>query len=145
MLFRSVKTAQSMVKPQHRRPNISKGEREVLVKLRELDVGYNIADKNYGAVVYSKDLFKEQCRLHLEDGKGTYYKHVGRSNEDILSDVLIRLQRLLEPFKQLGEGWKAVVFSILRDAKREAEGGKLCRFYIIWKLHKAANAAGGAK
>ena len=138
-----VKTAQSMVKPQHRRPNISKGEREVLVKLRELDVGYNIADKNYGAVVYSKDLFKEQCRLHLEDGKGTYYKHVGRSNEDILSDVLNRLQRLLEPFKQLGEGWKSVVFSILRDAKREAEGGKLCRFYIIWKLHKAANAAGG--
>jgi hypothetical protein len=39
-----------------------------------IDVGYNIADKNYGAVVYSKNLFKEQCLLHLEVGKGTYIK-----------------------------------------------------------------------
>ena len=30
-----------------------------------MDIGYNIADKNYGAVVYSKNLFREQCRLHL--------------------------------------------------------------------------------
>ena len=36
-----------------------------------MEVGYIIADKNYGAVVYSKELFKEQCLLHLEDGKGT--------------------------------------------------------------------------
>jgi hypothetical protein len=28
-------------------------------KWQELDVGYNIADKNYDYVVYSKQLFKE--------------------------------------------------------------------------------------
>ena len=40
----------------------------------ELDVGINIADKKYGTVVYSKNLFKEQRLMHLEDEKG----HTGR-------------------------------------------------------------------
>ncbi len=43
-----------------------------------MNVGYNIADENYGAVVYSKKLFKEQCLLHLEDGKGRTARQLTR-------------------------------------------------------------------
>ena len=139
----AVKEAKSRVIPtRHRKPNLSKGERAVLVRLREMDIGYNVADKNYGAVVYSRDLFIEQCRLHLEDGKGTYYKIVGRSDEDILEDVVFRLRMILMPFKEKGEAWASTALSILNDSERLAVNGKLCKFYIIWKLHKAASSSG---
>ena len=65
--------------------------------MRELDVGYNIADKNYGPVVYSQKLCKEQCLLHLEDGKGTYWKITDRTKEDILEEVLLQLRCSLMP------------------------------------------------
>ena len=51
--------------------------------MREFDVGYNTADKNYGAVVFSKELSKEQCLLHLEDSKGTYCRITNQKKEDI--------------------------------------------------------------
>ena len=35
-----------------------------------------------------------------------------------------------------------MVESIIRDSSKAAERGMLCTFYIIWKLHKAANASG---
>ena len=56
----------------HRWPNVTSAKQAVIKRMREFDVGYNIDDKNYGAVVYSKELSKEQCLLHLEDSKGTY-------------------------------------------------------------------------
>ena len=46
------------------------------------------------------------------------------------------------PFKKQGEGFKLICDSIIRDASETAKSGKLCSFYIIWKLHKAANATG---
>ncbi len=64
-----------------------------------MDVGYNIADKNYGAVVYSIKLFKEHCLLHLEDGKGTYCKTFDQTREDILEEILSLLHTILIPFK----------------------------------------------
>ena len=93
--------------------------------MRELDVGYNIADKNYGTVVYSKDLFKEQCLLHLEDEKGTYWKITDRSKEDILEDVLLELRRIILTFKRQGKGWEMTVDSINRDSTKAAKGGRL--------------------
>ena len=126
----------------YRWPNITKAEQNVIARMREIDVGYNIADKNYGAVVYSKDLFKEQCLLHLEDGKGTYWKISDRTKEDILEDVLLQLRGIILPFKRQGEGWAMVVDSINRDSTKAAARGRLCKFYIIWKLHKAASATG---
>jgi hypothetical protein len=122
-------------------PNITQAERSVLLQMSESDIGYNIADKNRGPVVYSKDLYREQCRLHLEDDKGTYGK-VEKTKEDILEDVLLKLKGILIPFKKHGEGWKAVCESIIRDATTVEKEGKLCKFYLIWKLHKPANAAG---
>jgi hypothetical protein len=107
-----------------------------------MDVGYHTADKNLGSVVYSKDLFKEQCLLHLEDRKGTYCKIVDQTKEDILEDVFLKLRLILVPFKKHGQGWANMAESIIRDSKSVVKKGKLCKFYIIWKLHKAASASG---
>ena len=108
----------------------------------EFDVGYNTADKNYGPVVYFKELFKEQCLLHLEDEKGTYWKITDRTKEDLLKEVLLQLRCTILPFKRQGEGWAMIIDSINRDSTKAAERGRLCKFYIIWKLHKAVNATG---
>ena len=50
----------------HRWQNINRAEQSAIKLMREFDVGYNTADKKYGAVVFSKELSKEQCLLHLE-------------------------------------------------------------------------------
>jgi hypothetical protein len=134
--------AKKILNARYRWPNLTKDEQSAILRMRELDVGYNLADKNYGAVVYSKDLFKEQCLLHLEDDKGTYSKIVDQTKEDILEDIFLRLRLILTPFKRQGEGWAHVAESIIRDSRKAIIGGRLCKFYIIWKLHKGANAAG---
>jgi hypothetical protein len=46
-------------------------------------------------VIYSKDLYREQCRLHLEDDKGTYCK-VEKTKEGILDDVFLKLKGILK-------------------------------------------------
>lgn len=134
--------AKKTLTARHRWPNVSKVEQSVITRMREMDVGYNTADKNYGAVVYSKTLFKEQCLLHLEDGKGTYCKTVDQTKEDILEEIFSKLRMILIPLKKQGMGWAHVAESIIRDSSIAVKGGRLCKFYIIWKLHKAANAAG---
>ena len=35
-------------------------------------VGYNISDKMLGPVLYSRNLYLDQCKLHLEDREETY-------------------------------------------------------------------------
>ena len=80
--------------------------------------------------------------MHLEDDKGTYGKIIDRTNEDIIKEILVKLCCILIPFKKHGEGRKAVCDSILRDAHDVAKEGRLCKFYLNWKLHKMANAAG---
>ena len=42
--------------------------------------------------------------------------------------------------KKLGEGWKQVAESIILDLSKAVKGRRLRNFYIVWKLHKAANA-----
>jgi hypothetical protein len=138
----SATNAKKALTARHRWPNVTKAEQSVITRMQEMDVGYNIADKNYGAVAYSKKLFTEQCLLHLEDGKGTYCKTVDQTREDILEEILSRLRMILIPFKTRGMGWAHVAESILRDSSTAAKGGRLCKFYIIWMLHKAAYAAG---
>jgi hypothetical protein len=133
--------ARNSLTAQHRWPNITQAERFAVSQMIAIDVEFSMADKNFGPVVYSRELFNEQCRLHLEDSKGTYYKIDNQSREDILEEILSKLRMILIPFKWQGEGWKIVCESIIRDASAAAKTGQLCRFYIIWKLHKAANAS----
>lgn len=134
--------ARKSLTARHRWPNITQAERYAISRIVATDVGFNMADKNFGPVVYSRTLFNEQCRLHLEDSKGTYCRIDNQSREDILEEVLSKLRMILIPFKRQGEAWKIVCESIIRDAIEAAKTGRLCRFYIIWKLHKAANASG---
>ena len=68
-VIRIATDAKRTLSVKHKRPNITKAEQCVIMRMGELDVGYNISDKNYGAVVYLKDLFREQCLMHLEDEK----------------------------------------------------------------------------
>jgi hypothetical protein len=51
------------------RSNLSKNEKELLNKLKEYQIGFNISDKNFGPVLYSRDEYLQQCRLHLHDDK----------------------------------------------------------------------------
>ena len=76
----------------------------MIQRMQEFDVGYDNADKNYGAVVSSKELFKEQCLLHLEDGRGTYWLIAEKTRSDILEEILSRLKSILIPFKKQGGG-----------------------------------------
>ena len=52
--------------------NLSPQERSVLNDLRKLEIGFYIADKNLGPVIYSGDKFYEQCILHLFSPQGHY-------------------------------------------------------------------------
>ena len=76
--------ARKSLTARHRWPNITQAERYAISRIVATDVGFNMADKNFGPVVYSRTLFNEQCRLHLEDSKGTYCRIDNQSREDIL-------------------------------------------------------------
>ena len=136
--------AKKLVTLRHLWSNISKAEQTVITQMQDLDVGVNFADKNLGVVVYDRDLYREQCLLHLEDDKGTYDKIVDRSKEDILEHVSSELATILFNLKRQSRNpcWAYVADSILRDTRNAARKGRLCKFYIMWKLHKAANASG---
>lgn len=126
-----------------KRPNLSAAERSATASVLNLDVGYNSSDKNYGPVLYSKELSRVQCQLHLEDAsKGTYRKIVDETKEDILQSILLKLRSLLCRFKERGAPWDYLCNSIIREASNAVKGGRLCAFYTIWKLHKAASASG---
>jgi hypothetical protein len=77
-----------LLQAKFRWPNITQAEMSVLARMSESEIGYNNADKNRGPVIYSKDLYREQCRLHLQGDKGTYGK-VEMTKEDILDDVFL--------------------------------------------------------
>jgi hypothetical protein len=58
-------------------PNVSSAERSAIASVLDQDVRYNISDKNYGPTMYSRELFREQCHLNLEDArKGTFRRIV---------------------------------------------------------------------
>ena len=135
--------AREALHTRHKWPNLTKSERSALKQLKGLDVGFNNADKNYGPVVYSRELSREQCLLHLQDQKGTYSQITEKTKMDILEDIISRLREILNPFKERYQGaWAQVCDSIIRDAVQAAKRGRLGAFYIVWKLHKMANANG---
>lgn len=104
---------------------MSRDERKMLYQLQSLDVGYNISDKIFfGPAIYSKDLFKEQCLLHLEDSKGTYSKTSNANKNEILKGILRQLCVTLNPFKSKGLGWKYLIESLIRDATKTMQSGR---------------------
>lgn len=123
------------------RSNLSKNEKELLNKLKEYQIGFNISDKNFGPVLYSRDEYLQQCRLHLHDDKGTY-EAVALSRNKILEMLLEKLTKMLRPYCQDCPAIQQLARNFLKWARHSVAKGTLCRFYIVWKLHKGANSRG---
>lgn len=121
--------------------NLTYLERQALMGLRRRQLGYNISDKNFGPVLYSRSEFLAQCKLHLFDEKGTY-EPVSQTKAEVLSGILSELRELLRPVRGMGPSWRNVADSMLQWALASVRRARLCRFYVIWKLHKAAAASG---
>jgi hypothetical protein len=67
---------------------------------------------------------------------------VDETKEDILNGILLKLRAILCRFKEQGTSWAYTCNSIIREATNAVKRGKLCNFYIIWKLHKAPSTCG---
>ena len=74
--------------------NLTQRERAFLRNAQDRQVGFNNSDKNYGPVLYSRDLYLEQCSLLRYDDKGTYM-HTAKPKDLILQDVVDRLKCLV--------------------------------------------------
>ena len=121
--------------------NLSRHERLLFRNIQERNVGYNISDKNYGPVLYSRDLYLEQCRKLLLDDKGTY-EYTDQPKDLILSSLVRRLKSLVNECLGGESKTQALARTLTKWADDSLERGRLCKFYVIWKLHKQANAQG---
>ncbi len=108
------------------------------------NVGFNDSDKNFGPVLYFRDLHLEHCKKqHLFDGKGTY-EYTEKPKDLILEDVTRRLKDVLE--RLLREGFRhrraaapglskqSATKSLAQTLMKRA--ARIANFYVIWKLHK---------
>ena len=115
--------------------NLTKEERILLMKLRKHDIGYNASDKNYGPVLYLREKYTEQCKLHLFDGKGTYEK-ISQTKAEVLQNLLQRIKTLIQPMRKQHPALQRLAYTIQTWAEYAVKANVLCKFYIIWKLHK---------
>ncbi len=76
------------------KPNLRSSERRIIRTVLNQNFGLNYSDKNFGPVLYSRDLYLKQCQKHLFDGKGTY-EYTDKPKDLILEDVTRRLKTLL--------------------------------------------------
>jgi hypothetical protein len=112
--------------------NISPPERIALRKLKSMNLCYGLADKNLGPVLSSQDLNFRQIELHIRDQAGTYEEITGVSKRQLIDVGIDKLERLkisCPKFKSLLE--RFIVF-----ARWCADKEKLCKVFILWKLHK---------
>ena len=123
------------------KPNLRSSERRVVRTVLNKNVGYNDSDKHFGPVLYSRDLYLEQCRKHLFDGKGTY-EYTDKPKDLILEDVTRRLKTLLYDCFGTEPATKSLAQTLRKWADDSLKRARLANFYVIWKLHKKANAQG---
>ena len=105
------------------------------------NVGFNNSDKNFGPVLYSRDLYLKQCQMHLFDTKGTY-EYTEKSKDLILNDVARRLKNLLNDQFGKESATKSLARTLMKWAEDSVKRARLANFYVIWKLHKKANTQG---
>ena len=125
----------------HVKMNLSRNERSLLRNVQGRDVGYNNSDKNYGPVLYSRDLYLKQCLLHLHDDKGTY-EYTAKPKDLILADVSRRLNNLLRDCFNSESATESLARTLTKWTEDSLKREQLGKFYVIWKLHKQANARG---
>jgi hypothetical protein len=112
--------------------NLSLAERSALQQLRTMSIGYGVADKGLGPVLYSLDLYLEQCKLHLQDKDGTYQECRDVTAESIIQDGIRQLQMISNSYPRFRS-----LFNLFTDwATNSLKFKRLCRLYILWKLHK---------
>ena len=121
--------------------NLSRTERTLLRNAQDRQVGFNNSDKNYGPVLYSRDLYLKQCHLLLYDEKGTYM-HTAKPKDLILQEVVHRLKCLVHDCLGIEPATRSLANTLKRWADDSLNQGRLCKFYVIWKLHKQANSRG---
>jgi hypothetical protein len=124
--------------------NLTGEEKETLLTLKTYgtQIGFNLTDKNFGPALYSRTDFLKQCQLHLDSPDGTYIK-VPMSRKEVLEGSLWRLRKLLNRHRDYHGGpLSRLCNTFLRFAEKSVAEGILNKFYIIWKLHKAAKANG---
>ena len=122
-------------------PNLLPKERYVIRTVLNRNVGFNNSDKNFGPVLYSRDLYLKQCQMHLFDGKGTY-EYTQKPKDLILNDVARRLKNLLNDQFGKESATKSLARTLTKWTDDSVKRARLANFYVIWKLHKKANAQG---
>mmetsp|Transcript_40948 Transcript_40948/g.85450 ORF Transcript_40948/g.85450 Transcript_40948/m.85450 type:complete len:573 (-) Transcript_40948:730-2448(-) len=123
------------------KPNLLPSERMIIRTVLNKNVGFNDSDKNFGPVLYSRDLYLEQCQKHLFDGKGTY-EYTEKPKDLILEDVARRLKNLLSDCFRNESATKPLAQTLTKWTDDSLKRARLANFYVIWKLHKKANAQG---
>jgi hypothetical protein len=123
------------------KPNLLPKERYMIRTVLNRNVGFNDSDKNFGPVLYSRDLYLQQCQMHLFDRKGTY-EYTQKPKDLILNDVARRLKNLLNDHFCNESATKTLARTLMKWADDSVKRGRLANFYVIWKLHKKANAQG---
>lgn len=112
--------------------NIAPCERAALSKLKDMDLCYGLADKNLGPVLSSGDLVRKQLHLHLFDEAGTYREVLHRSKIEIIMEGIERLERLAITYPK----FSSLISRFALYARWCAEKERLCKVFILWKLHK---------
>ena len=115
------------------KPNIPAAERKMVRTLLGYSVGNDISDKMPGPVLYSRDLYLDQCKLvklHLKDGKGTH-ERISESKKQILVCVVNRLKYLLAAYSESGSAVEQLSKTFLTWASASLERDKLCKLYEI--------------
>jgi hypothetical protein len=123
------------------KPNLLLKERKIIRTVLNRNVGFNNSDKNFGPVLYSRDLYLDQCKKHLYDGKGTY-EYTAKPKDLILISVSRRLKNLLNDCFGKESTTKSLTHTLTKWIDDSVKRARLANFYVIWKLHKKANAQG---
>ena len=121
--------------------NLPPKERQTIRTVLTRNVGFDNSDKNFGPVLYSRDLYLKQCQMHLFDTKGTY-EYTAKPKDLILQDVARRLKNLLNDCFGKESTTKSLAHTLTKWADDSVKRDRLANFYVIWKLHKKANAQG---
>jgi hypothetical protein len=74
------------------KPNLLLEKQKVIRTALNRNVEFNHSTKNFGPVLYSRDIYLEQCKKHLYYGKR---KYTAKPNNMILHSVSRRLKDLL--------------------------------------------------
>ena len=106
--------------------NLSREELSLFHNVQDHNVGFNNSDKNYGPVLYCRDLYLKQCYLHLYDDKGTYEhteKPADAEKPLILASVSRRLNNLVNDCFKSGSATESLASTLTKWTEASLERG----------------------